>query len=138
MSEEEIPFLGTGWGFPPQFSAGGRNLGMAKNAPNVHKSILILLQTDLGERVMQEDFGGSLSRFQFEEINNNLLSEIKDLVSDAIINHETRVALDKVEVVQDNQVEGRLLVELQYTVRATNTRYNMVYPFYINEATNIN
>ena len=30
---------------------------------------------------------------------------------------------------------GLLLVTIDYTVRATNSRYNLVYPFYLREAT---
>lgn len=134
MSDNDIPFLGTGWGFPPQFSAGGKNLETTRNVENVHKSIAILLQTDVGERVMRESFGGSLARYQFEQINQGLVTEIKDLVSNAIVQHEPRVTLEEVEVSQDSQIEGRLLVKLQYTVSATNTRFNLVYPFYITEA----
>lgn len=138
MSDEEIPFLGTGWSFPPQFSTGGKNLDTTQNAPNVHKSILILLQTDINERVMQEDFGGSLLPFQFEQINTRLLNNIKERITKAIEIHEPRVILNQVEIEQDNQNAGLLLVRLQYTIRTINTAFNMVYPFYINEATNIN
>jgi len=133
MSDEAIPFLGTGWSFPPQFTQGGKNIDTTQNATNVHKSILILLQTDIGERVMQEDFGGSLLPFQFEQINTRLLNNIKERITKSIEIHEPRVILDGIEIQQDEQNAGLLLVRLQYTIRTINTSFNMVYPFYINQ-----
>ncbi len=127
-------FLGTGWSFPPQFSANGKNLEMTSNLENVHKSLEVILHTDLGERTLQEDFGASLRRFLFEPLSNSLLIDMKERVSNAIVRHEPRVILDNVEIVQNKLEAGLLLIQLQYTVRSTNTRFNMVYPFYLNEA----
>lgn len=108
---------------------------MTNGAENVHKSVEIILHTDLGERVMQEEFGGSLRRFQFEPLSTRLLTDMKERVTKAIVRHEPRVILDQVDIVQDRLLEGLLLVQLQYTVRSTNSRFNMVFPFYLNEAT---
>ncbi|EAY31814.1 GPW/gp25 family protein [Microscilla marina] len=133
MSNSKSPFLGTGWGFPPQFVAGGKYLTTTQSVENVHKSVLILLQTNVGERVMLEDFGGSLVNFQFEQVSTRLLEDIKDHVASTIEINEPRVRLDNVEVEQDTQLEGRLLVQLQYTIRSSNSRFNLVYPFYVTE-----
>ena len=107
---------------------------MTSNLENVHKSLEVILHTDLGERIMQEDFGASLRRFLFEPLSNSLLIDMKERVSNAILRHEPRVILDNVEIVQDRLEAGLLLIQLRYTVRTTNTRFNMVFPFYINEA----
>lgn len=128
-----IPFLGKGWGFPPQFSEGGKHLVTTDNVENVHKSVLILLQTNIGERVMLEDFGGSLASFQFEQVSSRLLEDIKDYVSSTIQKHEPRVRLENVAIEPDTQQEGRLLVQLRYTIRSTNSTFNLVYPFYVTE-----
>jgi phage baseplate assembly protein W len=133
MSNSNIPFLGKGWGFPPQFSEGGKQLATTDNVENVHKSVLILLQTNIGERVMLEDFGGSLANFQFEQVSLRLLEDIKDYVSSTIQKHEPRVRLENVAIETDTQQEGRLLVQLRYTVRSTNSTFNLVYPFYVTE-----
>lgn len=128
-----IPFLGKGWGFPPQFSEGGKHLATTDNVENVHKSVLILLQTNIGERVMLEDFGGSLASFQFEQVSSRLLEDIKDYVSSTIQKHEPRVRLENVTIEPDTQQEGRLLVQLRYTIRSNNSTFNLVYPFYVTE-----
>ena len=35
-----------------------------------------------------------------------------------------------------DELEGRLDIIIDYTISATNTRYNLDYPFYLNEASN--
>ena len=126
--------MGKGWSFPPTFSKGGRQVAMTGEAENVHKCIYLILHTGLGERVLKEDFGGSLQRYLFEPISRRLLIDIKDTVSTAILRYEPRVLLDRVDIGEDQNIQGRLLIQLQYTLRSSNTRFNMVYPFYVNEA----
>lgn len=135
MNENKLPFLGRGWSFPPQFSANGKELVVTDGVENVHKSIELLLHTDLGERVLNEDFGGALRRYLFEPMNSQLLNNIKDWIENALVNHESRVILDQVTVSENKVVKGMLMIQLQYTVRSTNTRFNMVYPFHLNETT---
>lgn len=128
-------FLGRGWAFPPTFGAGGASVDMADGVSDIEQSLRIILGTTPGERVMQESFGCDLSRFLFEEIDQRLLNKLSRLVSDAILAHEPRVKLDKVEVTPDDVVYGRLAIRLSYTIRGTNSRFNMVFPYYLMEAT---
>jgi phage baseplate assembly protein W len=128
-------FLGRGWAFPPTFGAGGASVDMADGVSDIEQSLRIILGTTPGERVMQESFGCDLSRFLFEEIDQRLLNKLSRLVSDAILAHEPRVKLDKVEVTPDDAVYGRLAIRLSYTIRGTNSRFNMVFPYYLMEAT---
>jgi uncharacterized protein len=134
MAERNWPFLGTGWSFPPTFRDHGGALDVVSGTDNVHKCIQIILRTDLGERVLRENFGASLKRYQFEPVTQRLLNRVREVVSNAILRHEPRVSLDRVDVSQDDSTDGLLLIELQYTVLATNSRFNMVYPYYLNEA----
>lgn len=128
-------FLGTGWSFPPTFSKAGADVKMVSGVEDIHQSLQILLSTHLGERVMQEDYGCDLSYVLFEEIDQSLLNTLNSLISDAILYHEPRVIMDKLDISEDTDEPGRLLIQIEYTVRGTNSRFNMVYPFYINEAT---
>ena len=127
-------FLGTGWAFPPRFDAGGAGVAMVSGHDDIAQSLTILLATRRGERVLREDFGCELGEFLFGEISQRLVGQVRDLVSDAILHHEPRVRLDEVRVSADQAGEGVLLVEIDYTVRATNSRFNYVYPFYLREA----
>ena len=127
-------FLGTGWAFPPCFDAGGAGVAMVSGHDDIAQSLTILLATRRGERVLREDFGCELGEFLFGEISQRLVGQLRDLVSDAILHHEPRIRLDEVRVSADRAGEGVLLVEIDYTVRATNSRFNYVYPFYLREA----
>lgn len=128
-------FLGTGWGFPPFFGAGGSDVEVVSGPVDIHQSLRILLSTRLGERVMREDYGCDLSGLLFEEMSQGLINQITGLVSDAILYHEPRIDLSKIDVASSEAEQGLLLIQLEYSIRGTNSRFNMVYPFYLFEAT---
>ena len=107
---------------------------MVSGQQDIEQSLLILLATRRNERLMQENFGCNLNEFLFEEISQDLAGRIKSFVEDAILHHETRIVLNSVEVSDGDAETGMVLISIDYTVRATNSRFNMVYPFYINEA----
>lgn len=127
-------FLGIGWAFPPRFTAGGAEVAMVTGNDDIEQSLAILLATRRGERVMQDDFGCALSDFLFGEISQGLIGQVRDLISDAILHHEPRITLQGVDVSEHLAAEGVLMIAIDYTVRATNSRYNLVYPFYLREA----
>ncbi|MEM1255792.1 MAG: GPW/gp25 family protein [Cyanobacteria bacterium P01_H01_bin.21] len=130
-------FLGTGWGFPPQFNRGGSTRSqvvMVQGEVDIQQSLEIILSTQPGERLMQPNFGCELSQFVFEEIRQEVITRIKDIVSDALLYHEPRIKVDTIEVSASPAEAGLLLIEIDYTIRQTNTRSNLVYPFYLNEA----
>ena len=126
-------FLGTGWSFPPSFGSGGAEVAMVEGAEDVHQSIQILLSTSRGERPMQETFGGSLDSVLFEEMDPALNNRVTTLIHDAILEHEPRVVLHAVDVQAAGEA-GVLQIRIDYSIRGTNSRFNMVFPFYLNEA----
>ncbi len=127
-------FLGTGWSFPPAFTASGGDVHMVSEVEDIEQSLAILLATQRGERVMQDDFGCDLNEFLFGEISRGLIGRVRSVIEDAILHHEPRITLNDVEISASGAVAGLLMISIDYTIRATNSRYNMVYPFYINEA----
>lgn len=132
--ENNDAFLGKGWSFPPEFFSNGAEVEMVAGEDDIRQSLQILLSTSLNERTMFVDYGCELSRYLFEEIDQGLVNGLKGTVGDAILNNEPRIQTDNIEVDQSSQDQGLLLVTIDYTVRTTNNRYNLVYPFYINEA----
>lgn len=131
MTDQE--FLGIGWAFPPTFTPGGAEVNMVSGAADIHESLQILFSTSLGERVMRDDYGCDLQTLLFEEIDQNLLNALNSLISNAILYHEPRIKLDKLDIAESEDEPGLLLISLEYTIRSTNSRFNMVYPFYIYE-----
>jgi phage baseplate assembly protein W len=134
-SESSQDFLGSGWSFPPSFSAQGRELTTISGPDNVHKSIWIILNTRLGERIMQEDFGAGLQNLHFEPLNARLVNNLKRMIRNTLLLHESRITLDDLTVTAKGALEGTLLIELHYTVKSTNSRFNLVFPFYIESNT---
>jgi uncharacterized protein len=126
-------FLGTGWGFPPSFSKATKTAVMESDLDDIRSSIHILLTTTLGERFLQPKFGCSLDRLIFDPLSTTTITYIKGLIGQALLNFEPRITVNDV-VISSAGEEGRVDIEVNFTVRATNSRYNMVYPFYLNEA----
>ncbi|NEP42107.1 MAG: GPW/gp25 family protein [Okeania sp. SIO2G4] len=126
-------FLGTGWSFPPTFNQNTGTVEMVSDESDIIQSLEIILSTRPAERIMQPDFGCELSQFLFEEISQGLITGIRGIISDALVYHEPRINVEEINI-EESEQEGLLLISIIYTVRATNSRYNLVYPFYINEA----
>ena len=132
--EETNAFLGTGWGFPPQFTANGAEVNLASREEDIFQSLQLLLSTQMNERSLTLDYGCELNSYLFEEMNTQLENNLTSLIREAIYNYEPRIETEKVSVKIDNEQEGLLLIEVRFKVKATNSRYNLVYPFYLNEA----
>ncbi|NET81640.1 MAG: GPW/gp25 family protein [Moorea sp. SIO1F2] len=131
--EENRSFLGTGWSFPPTFNRDTGTVEMVSDHEDIVQSLEIILSTRPAERIMQPDFGCELSQFLFEEITQGLITGIRGTISDALLNHEHRIDVEEINI-EDSEIEGLLLIIVTYTVRVTNSRFNLVYPFYLNEA----
>ena len=127
-------FLGRGWTFPPTFSRGGADVEMVSGPDDIQQSLQILLATAPGQRVMQELFGCDLEGVLFEQVDQSFINTVTGMVSNAILDYEPRIDLNKLTVSESAQSDGLLLISIDYTVRSTNSRYNMVYPFYLKEA----
>lgn len=130
-------FLGTGWGFPPEFSRRGKEVRLVSADDDIRESLRILLSTSPGERVMYPEYGCGLRAMVFGNIDSSTITGIKDLIESAVLFFEPRITLDNIEVDTGELYQGILRISLEYTIRTTNTRSNMVYPFYILEGTNI-
>jgi len=130
-------FLGTGWGFPPAFSNKTSDVGLLSDVDDIESSLEILLTTRPGERVMRPDYGCNLDELVFEPLTTTFKTYIKDLISTAILYYEPRIEVNSIDLDDTGELEGRILIVIDYTVSATNTRFNFVYPFYKNEATDL-
>ncbi len=128
-------FLGQGLGFPIQLREDGskkRKLQTAEYEESVRQSILIILGTAKGERVMRPDFGCDIYDLVFEMQTATTVGRISQAVQDALLRLEPRIDVLDVQVSAESDGNGdRLIVNLRYEVRATNNAFNLVYPFYL-------
>jgi phage baseplate assembly protein W len=131
MAGASKAFLGVGWAFPVK-PVNGR-LRYAAYEDDVEQAIQIILMTDAGERPMLPQFCGGLRKFLFEPNAPATWRAIEQTVRDALIDWEPRIDPGGVTVTPDESEPNLLLIQVDYVVRATNTSYNRVYPFYLLE-----
>lgn len=110
---------------------------MSSDEKDIKESLEIILSTRLGERIMKPSFGCNLEEVLFQSLDLSLITYVKNLVENAILYFEPRIDVNSINVENSNDTEGLLLIEIDFTVRSTNSRTNMVYPFYRIEATNL-
>lgn len=131
LDAEDKAFLGQGWAFPIRLDETGE-VALAAYEEDVRQAIQLILGTAPGERVMRPDFGAGLRALTFEPLNTTTTALVRHRVEEALITWEPRI--DRIGVtVTAEPAQGRLLIDIHYRVRATNTFYNLVYPFYLQE-----
>jgi Bacteriophage baseplate protein W len=123
-------FLGVGVGFPVRLTS-EQTLESAIYEEDIRQAIRIILGTNPGDRLMRPDFGAGLNQFIFEPVNTATMAQVKTRVEEALIDWEPRIVIDEVKVSADPSERNTLLIEVQYRVRATDSRQNLVYPFYL-------
>ncbi|MBY6263633.1 hypothetical protein EI613_17180 [Azospirillum sp. 412522] len=132
---DDAPFLGTGWKFPPTFDRLSASTVMSSGVQDIRESLWILLSTALGERIMLATYGSSLWDKVFATLTTTQANQIRELVEKAILNWEPRISVDAVEVGMTDPEAGLAQISVSFFVRQTNVRSNLVYPFYLLEAT---
>ena len=128
-------FLGQGWQFPVRFDAQSKGVAMAQGVEDIRQSLMVLLSTKVGERVMRPRLGCNMEDLLFETLDVRTKAYISDLVETAIVEFEPRIDLEKVDLSGSDIYGGRVEVHVSFRVRATNSRFNLVYPLYKNEST---
>ena len=131
-ADQAKAFLGVGWKFVPCVTKDG-NIALAKYEQDIREAVLIILGTDLGERVMRPTFGAGLNDFVFEPLNSTTINLVQTRVQEALVAWEPRIDVLDVSATADPTQFNTLLISITYQVRATNTQFNLVYPFYLQE-----
>jgi phage baseplate assembly protein W len=126
----EASFIGAGWRFPIQLDETG-GLGYVGGDVNIEQSLHILLLTDLGQRVMRADFGCKAPQLVFAPGSVQYLHLLETTIREAVRDWEPRVELEEVRAEVEPDEETRVIVSIRYLVRQTNTRNNLVFPFYL-------
>ncbi len=123
-------FQGIGWSLPVGTDEGG--IAMARHEESIRQSVWLILATAPGERVMRPDFGCGIHDLVFAVNDAGTAGRVASEVREALLLWEPRIDLIDVEVVADPGVPNRLQISIDYVVRSTNNRFNLVYPFYLN------
>lgn len=137
MDNSSQEFLGVGWKFPIEFKTSTHGVTMLSGEDLIKNSLDVLFATNLGDRLMQPDYGSELDHFLFENINKSIITYMQARISDAILFGEPRIIVNDIEIEPDPNDPAYIEIRVDYTVPVTNNRYNYVYPFYLNEGTNL-
>ena len=127
MSQE---FLGVGWKYPVKVDKHG-DIACSLQEEDIQEAILIILGTALGERIMHPDFGCGIHDLVFAPNNASTAGLARFYVEDALVRWEPRIDIEIIEVQADPVESAKLLISVSYRVRTTDSRFNLVYPFYL-------
>ena len=130
---DDSQFLGTGWSFPPEFDKTTVEVAMLEGEDDVKSSLEIILATELGERVLRPTFGWKRDRWVFESLSTTAATAIQKDIENALLFFEPRIDLKVVRLLPGPRESGRVEIFIEYVVRSTNTRGNLVFPFYLTE-----
>ena len=126
-------YMGRGWAFPFGVEPASGRIATAADEEDIRQSILIILKTAKGERVMRPDFGCGIHDLVFAAIDTATLAQVKRDVEDSLRTYEARIEVTEVVARAGNLLNGQLIVEIDYRVRQTNQPGNLVFPFYFRE-----
>jgi len=124
-------FLGKGWRFPVERDESKERFAVAVYEESIRQSIRIILSTALGERVMRPDFGCAIHELVFAPNSAATRGMAEHYVSEALLQWEPRIEVLEVKAVASGGQEEELLIGIRYRVRLTDSRFNLVYPFYL-------
>ena len=125
-------FLGRGWKFPVGVDSSGK-IALSEYEQDIREAIQIVLGTSRGERPMRPDVGGGLHDYVFESMSVTTMGRIQSTVFDSLVKYEQRIQVLSVDVAQSPRDAGTLQIDVSYKVRATNTKFNLVFPFYLQQ-----
>ena len=123
-------FLGRGWASPLARDSTG-DVRMVEGEQAVAQSIWLILATARGERVHRPDFGCGIHELVFAPNDATTSGRVADAVRDAIVRFEPRAELLGVATSTPPGQPSTMLIAIDYRVRSTNNRFNLVYPFYL-------
>src|SRR5687768_428636 len=122
--------LGTGLSFPLSVDRRG-GIALATGEQDVDQAIELILGTAPGERPMRPEFGCGVHDFVFDTIDANTIGNMETAIREALARWEPRIEVTGVDFDLSQSGAGLLTIDINYQVRATNTERNLVYPFYV-------
>ena len=131
MVADARAFLGRGWSFPVRVDEKTGVVRLSEYEADIQQSIWIILSTAKGERVMRPDFGCAVADLVFAVNDDATAAEVAAAVREALAIWEPRIDVIDVVATPGADAPEVLLVAVDYEVRATNSRFNLVYPFYM-------
>ena len=130
---ERKDFLGRGWSMPVELDPRTGLVASVAYEEDIRQSILIILETAPGERVMRPNFGCGIDDLVFAAIDTTAIQRIRSVVDEALRRCEARIEVLNINIDETATLDGQLIVEIEYRIRKTNQLGNLVFPFYFRE-----
>ena len=124
-------FLGSGMKFPPQIDKSTGRFVLSAGEQSVKESIYLILMTHRGERWLEPMFGARLLDYSFMDTSPTILGLMKNDLMSVLLEQEPRIS-DVTVTIDPTVRDGCLLINISYVIAQTNTRDNLVFPFYLN------
>ena len=135
--EQDKSFLGRGWSFPPTFSKEKADIEMVSKEEDIKQSLMIFFSTKLGERIMRSNYGCVVHDYMFEKSDLDVIERLAFELKQSIRRYEPRIIVHNVNASKSDAINGLINLEVFYEIHSTNVRDNIVFPFYLNEGTEI-
>jgi phage baseplate assembly protein W len=133
IPNQQKDWLGRGWAYPVALDPLTGGIAVSEYEADIRQSIIIILGTARGERLMRPDFGCGIHELVFEVIDVATITRVETTVTEAMVKYEPRIEVLSVRADPLQAADGLLLIEFEYRVRRTNQKDNLVYPFYFRE-----
>lgn len=132
-TDDRKDFLGRGWAMPVALDPRTGLVASVAYEEDIRQSMLIVLETAPGERVMRPNFGCGIHELVFAAVDSTTLQRVRSTVEEALRRCEARIDVLDVNIDAAASIDGQLIVEIEYRVTKTNQLGNLVFPFYFRE-----
>lgn len=122
--------VGSGWAYPVQMDSRGE-VALTNDDNEIYQSILIILSTAKGERVMRPEFGCGIHDYIFAPSNHVTAAAVEVEVKEALDRWEPRIKVIAVKATPSNASIGTMMIEVEYEVKSMNDQRSLVFPFYL-------
>lgn len=128
--EDEHNFLGIGWKFPPAFNHHSSTVEMVSGLNDIRESLIILMRTRVGERIMEHKYGCDLTPLAFQQLNLNLETFMVNNIKQTITEHEPRVEILNVKLTTPNDGEGTIDIHISYKAKKLDIEETIRYGYH--------
>ena len=133
IGEDKI--IGRGWSFPPSFDPITQQTNMVTGEEDIYQSLRVLFNTQPGERVLALKYGCDLSPLLFGKISLTQKTLLENKIKNAILDFESRILVNKLSIDLTQVLDGKISIQIDFTIDHTNNRQNIVFPFFLEEGT---
>ncbi|MCT4697166.1 MAG: GPW/gp25 family protein [Candidatus Cardinium sp.] len=128
--EDDNNFLGIGWKFPPSFNHHSSRVEMVNGLSDIRESLIILMRTRVGERIVEQQYGCDLTPLAFQQLDLNLETFMVNNIKQTITEHEPRVEVLDVQLTTPNDGEGAIGINISYKVKKLDIEETIQYGYH--------